>query len=117
MSDCKGRRDRRPGFKRESPLVFYPRYAYDFARMVLGYFRVWCWFRWQLRKIRRDPKRAEYRDASLTPPEADGADDMKLLTETTGGAESVAREKKHHDIIANAKKRATREKHKEATPA
>ncbi len=100
------RKDRRPSFKRENPLVFYPRYAFDFVRLVAGYTKVWVWFRWELEKLRRDPEANNYRDEALTPVIAEETKTSRLLTETTGGAESVAREKKKFDIIANAKKRA-----------
>ena len=100
------RKDRRPTFKRENPLVFYPRYAFDLLYFFTSYARVWTWFRFQLHKIWRDPKRAEYRDLSMMPPERADEAVQKLLTETTGGAESVALEKRKVDIIARAKQRA-----------
>ncbi|MEM7424980.1 MAG: radical SAM protein [Pseudomonadota bacterium] len=102
------RKDRRPTFKREHPLVFYPRYAYDLVRMVGGYMKVWGWFRWELQKLRRNPEAKNYRDAAIAPVVADEIETSRLLTETTGGAESVAREKKKFDIIANAKRRAAK---------
>lgn len=100
------RKDRRPTFKAENPLIFYPKYAFDLTAFCISYFRVWGWFRYQLYKIWRDPERANYTDLSMMAPEQVEETAQQLLTETTGGKESVAMEKRKMDIIFRAKERA-----------
>jgi len=87
----KYRRDRRPGLPRENPFVFYPRYwGHVLAiQLRIGY--------WALRmnrirrRIKADPKRRDYMDLSLTPPESEDFDALALFGETRGGQQAVAK--------------------------
>ena len=63
----KYRRDRRPTLHRESPFVFYPRFA---AEIVSKHFRLagMAWELYRLRReLKRDPNARSYTDAALTP--------------------------------------------------
>ncbi len=102
----RSRKDRRHGLPRENPLAFYVKYAFALAYFVVGYASVWSWFRFQLWKIARDPNRAEYCDMAMTPPQDDSDECLQLFTETTGGNESVAAERRKTEIIARAKRSA-----------
>ncbi len=104
------RKDRRHGLPRENPIAFYAKYGFDLVYFFAGYLGLWSWFRFQLWKIARDPKRAEYRDAALAPPELDNDESLQLFTETTGGRESVAAERRKSEIVSRAQRRAKQAK-------
>ncbi len=67
----KFRRDRRPGLPIENPLVFYVRYGLDIIRkhiqMAFWLIRMGRFSR----RVKADPNRRAYRDASLQPADAD----------------------------------------------
>jgi len=72
----KYRRDRRPTLPRESPLIFYPRFAAEFLHKHFKLVQlVWRFHRFQ-RQLQRDPSARGYTDVALT---ADQADDPELL--------------------------------------
>ena len=95
------RRDRRPGFPRESVVLFYSRYLWEIARN-----HFWMAY-WLLRmgivrhRIRRDKRVRDYVDLALTPPEADEFDDLALFKETRGGKDAAAR-KRSFDAMRDA---------------
>jgi radical SAM superfamily enzyme YgiQ (UPF0313 family) len=68
----KRRRQRRPGFGRENPFVFYPRRLKE----ILGTYVPGLWYLWKLEmlrlKIRRDPEAKAYTDIALSPSAQDG---------------------------------------------
>ena len=76
----KYRHDRRPGLPVESPWVFYPRYAGEIGSKTIQLLALaWRIGRIYLR-VRRDPRRHEYRDLALTPvEEADLQDSQETL--------------------------------------
>jgi hypothetical protein len=61
------RTTRRPTFRRESPLVFYPRLLWQTARTWFAAGRYYLEIRRVCNQVRRDPAAAEYTDLSLTP--------------------------------------------------
>ncbi len=63
----KYRRDRRPGFKIENPLVFYPKYLFEFIAKHWAMLRVLWRFNRMQKTIMSNPKNKEYTDLSLTP--------------------------------------------------
>ncbi len=75
----KVRLDRRPGMRKENPLTFYPRYAYDLAaKHVLVARMVWRMGRLR-RVLKADPHARAYRDAALTPAVASDLDDLEMF--------------------------------------
>src|ERR1043165_117934 len=87
----KYRRDRRHGMPFESPLVFYPRYAWAtlarYARVAVDLIR--------LERIRRrvlkDPKRYAYTDAALAAVTAEEADTLELFSHNAAARDEVKR--------------------------
>ncbi len=87
----KYRRDRRPGFARESMLAFYPRFAFETLRahFWMGY--------WLLRmaaarrRINRDPQRKAYFDLALQHDAGDEMDELSLFNATRGGAQAAVK--------------------------
>jgi radical SAM superfamily enzyme YgiQ (UPF0313 family) len=84
----KYRRDRRPGFKIENALVFYPKYVADLVwkhvrlagKLVsLGKFR---------RGLKKDPNAASYTDLALTPVMDEEFDSLELFS-TSASAKSA----------------------------
>jgi len=67
----KVRRQRRSELPRESPLVFYPRRAWEFASSLVAWLRVLRRYRRILRRIQADPATASYVDDALRPPRGD----------------------------------------------
>ncbi|MDB5694156.1 MAG: Radical [Alphaproteobacteria bacterium] len=95
----KRRRSRRPGFRREPALFFYPRYVGETAVKA---FRYWRGFRKQAATIKRvlsDPGRYDYTDLSLQPPTAEEFGTLGLFQETTGGIAAVAKKLKQDSML------------------
>ena len=76
----RSRRDRRPTMPVESPLVFYPRFAWELvskharlAREIVRFYR----FR---RQLKRDPESRHYTDQALTPVRDDESESLELFT-------------------------------------
>jgi hypothetical protein len=82
--------ERRPGLKRESPWLFWPRFAggvvYKHAILAATIVKLVWW----KRMIERDPAALSYMDQALTPVADDDDDTLDLMTKTTGGVASVA---------------------------
>ena len=70
----RNRLQRRSGLPIESPLAFYPRHWWKTARGLSAYLSTTLKLRSMLRRIEADPNRFEYRDASLTLVDENGAD-------------------------------------------
>jgi len=85
----KYRTDRRPGLPLESPLVFYPRYAWEIvskhARLLalaLRYERV-------RRRVEADPAASAYRDQALTPVSDDETGTLEIFNATDSAKAAV----------------------------
>ena len=82
----KRRRQRRPGFGRENPLVFYPRRVKE----ILGTYVPGLWYLLKLEmlrlKIRRDPKAKAYTDIALSPSAQDSGRSFELYQQRQGSA-------------------------------
>jgi Radical SAM superfamily len=94
----KFRRDRRHGMKRESPLVFYPRYGFETLVKLWGYWRVWRQFKAMLTEVLAAPDRWTYTDLAITPPQQDEFEALSLYHETTGGEAALARKRRDDSI-------------------
>ena len=100
----KYRKDRRPGMPIESPLVFYPRYAYEVlykhARFLALYWR-FARIRWRLK---RDPNARDYSDIALSPVTDSELDELELfgLNEAAKVAVRKARPRRRQPVAAVA---------------
>jgi hypothetical protein len=87
------RTDRRPGLPRESPLLFYPRFA---AETVIKHIRV-AGMIWRLGRIRRalkrDPKARDYTDVALTPVQDNDLDTLQMFNGTESARRAVSKVK------------------------
>jgi hypothetical protein len=98
----KFRRDRRFGMKRESPLVFYPRYVIETMTKAVGYWRVYRQFKAMRAEVMAAPDRWTYSDLAITPPNAAEFEDLALYHQTTGGEAALARKRRDDAIRAIA---------------
>jgi len=77
---CKYRKDRRPAFPIESPLVFYPRF---FAEVMRKHYKMaqlaWRFIRFK-RRLERDPLALKYADVALTPDSTRSDEMLEVLT-------------------------------------
>jgi len=90
----KARKDRRPGFPRESVLAFYPRYL---AGLVAKYVEI-ARLVWRLHRVRvaikRDPKARDYMDTALTPASEGELDVLELYQATDAARAATAKAKR-----------------------
>jgi Radical SAM superfamily len=96
----KFRRDRRYGLKRESPLVFYPRYAWETFNKARNYWRVYRQFKRILNEALNAPDRWTYSEVAIAPPAHDEFDELALYHETAGGEAALARKHREDAIRA-----------------
>ena len=85
----KYRRDRRPGLKRENPLIFYPRYGFEIVYKHLYLFALivrYGAFR-QFLKMSKSAK--DYTDLSLTPVEDDEYNELEMFAVTDSAKAAV----------------------------
>jgi Radical SAM superfamily len=94
----KYRRDRRPSFRRESPLVFYPRYWIGTAVKLSKYAMVYWRARKTYKEVMAAPDRWTYTDVAITPPKSDEFEALDLYHATSGGEAALAR-KRREDAI------------------
>lgn len=76
----KYRRDRRPGRPLESPLAFYPRYAWDILVKHVRFARMYWEHRGILRRVLRDA--SPHQDVAMTPVQDSEFEAMQMYTET-----------------------------------
>ena len=96
----KVRTDRRPGFARETPLLFYPRFAWDtsakhvrLAGTILRIARV-------RRALKRDPAARHYMDAALTPVRDDDMDTLEMFSQTEAARTATVKAKRDAARVA-----------------
>ena len=78
----KSRRDRRPDLALESPLVFYPRYAWETVRKQGRYLRLLVRLRRAARRLQEDEEAVGYRDTATTPVREGEVLDLVMLDST-----------------------------------
>jgi radical SAM superfamily enzyme YgiQ (UPF0313 family) len=82
--------ERRPGWPRENPWLFWPRFTWEtFAKHVILAGAIGRLLIWQT-VITYGPGARSYMDPALTPVSDDGDDTLDLLTKTTGARAAVA---------------------------
>ena len=87
----KFRRDRRHGMKRESRLVFYPRYGAEIAMKAWRYLKLYRSSMRDLKQVLQAPDRWTYTDLAIAPPLGDELETLDLYHVTSGGEAAVAR--------------------------
>ena len=85
------RRDRRPGLPLESPLVFYPRYAWELLSKQLRRHRLGRQYEAIRRRVEADPARASYRDLALTPVTEAELGELEIFSATDSAKQAVAK--------------------------
>ena len=92
------RRQRRPGFKIESPFVFYPKFFWRELKVnttiIINFVRLWR----MMRKAWTDPARYDYMDDAITSVDNLDADELISKVRTTEYAEK--RRKRNSDKTA-----------------
>ncbi len=101
----KFRTDRRPGMKRENPLVFYPRYWAESAAKQLRWVGLWTDRRVLYNRIKHNPRKLEYMDLSLTPAAAKGDEDKLAMFATAEAKAYVVQERRLAGIREGAASR------------
>ena len=99
----KRRRARRPVFRREPALTFYPRHAIGSAVKIFRYMREYRKEKALIERILADPERWNYTDVSLQPPSPEEFETLGLFQETGGGAEAVAKQVRQEQLIGAVK--------------
>jgi len=90
----KSRRDRRSGLKRESPLVFYPRYLGETCMKAWQYWRVYREAKATLKEVLAAPDRWTYSDLAIAPTNDAESDSLDLFHATSGGAAALERKRR-----------------------
>jgi len=90
----KYRRDRRPTLPRESPLVFYPRYAWETISKQARLYLMARRFAKIRRRVESDPAAKEYRDIALTPVTEAETETLELYSATESAVKATEKAKK-----------------------
>jgi hypothetical protein len=98
----KSRLDRRHGLRRESLLVFYPRYLGEIGVKAWRYWSVYRRAKTILNDVLKAPDRWSYTDLSITPPREDEFDSLDLYHATRGGEAALARKRREDALRAKA---------------
>lgn len=87
----KYRQDRRPGWKREHPLVFYPRYAFEMLDKYTRFF----WMTWQywriLKRIEKAPTISPEQDIALQAVADSELEQLEMYTHSKAAQATVAK--------------------------
>ena len=89
----KFRRDRRPGRPLESPLVFYPRYAFEQVRKLGGYLRLFFRNQRLYRRVMRDRSVLEGPDIATIPVSTAELETLEIF-QTSAKARGLAQKAK-----------------------
>ena len=88
----KYRRDRRPGMRRENPLVFYPRYAWQVASTQLRLVAMYLQHVRILKRALRDT--GEHEDIAMAPVQENDFDALELFTSTQAAKSVVEKQRR-----------------------
>lgn len=92
--------------KRESPLIFYPRYWFETARKLHHLRKALENFKALEREIATAPDRYEFSDLATTAPNDTEFETLSLYHATRGGEEALARKRRGDAIRARTDERA-----------
>ncbi|NKB19276.1 MAG: radical SAM protein [Alphaproteobacteria bacterium] len=85
----KYRRDRRPGLKRENPLIFYPRYGFEIVYKHLYLFALVIRYGAFRQLLKWDKSAKDYTDLSLTPVDDDEYNELEMFAVTDSAKAAV----------------------------
>ncbi len=94
----KFRRDRRPGMRRENPLIFYPRYVGETAVKAWRYLSIYRQCKSILDDVEAAPDRWTYTDLAIAPPKDDEFEALDLYKQTAGSGAALARKRRSDEI-------------------
>jgi tRNA A37 methylthiotransferase MiaB len=95
----KRRASRRPGYRRETPILFELKYALETVGKAWRYWRRYRRAAAIVRKVERDPNRYDYSDLAIQPVSAGEIETLDLFHETAGGEAFLARKAKQDAIL------------------
>jgi radical SAM superfamily enzyme YgiQ (UPF0313 family) len=96
----KYRRDRRPGMRRENPVVFYARYGAEIVSKLARYGALYWRYRRILEQVRRTP--ATGVDVAMQPVQDGDLDALELFTATEGARAAADKQRKRKAALAAA---------------
>ena len=85
----KVRRDRRPGFPKENPFLFYPKLAWESVTKYSGAYAMHRRYRRILAQVMADRDPDSYTDTAMTPVEQGEEDTLELFTATVAAQDFV----------------------------
>jgi hypothetical protein len=85
----KYRKDRRPSLRLESPLVFYPRYAWEVLSKSVRFMALARQYRRIRKRVESDSASVQYRDLALTPVTADEVGTLEIFSATESARQAV----------------------------
>ncbi len=102
----KYRRDRRPGFEIENPLVFYPKYAAELVKKTVALANMYRRFLPMRRKLEADPAAVNYTDKALTPASDQDFEAMDMLNVSEAARAAAAKARRRaaaagHDTVTS----------------
>jgi hypothetical protein len=84
--------------KRENPLVFYPRYAWETVKKLWAYLQLYRQLKAMLNEALTAPDRWTYTDMAIAPPQQDELERLSLYHDTAGGEAALARKRREDSI-------------------
>jgi Radical SAM superfamily len=102
----KYRRDRRPGMKIESPMIFYPKYVVETAVKWIKIARATLHAEWILWQVRRSLRTSTYNDIAITPQIDEDLDTLALFRDTTGGMKAVDHKHRTEKLLDKVRAKA-----------
>ena len=85
----KYRKDRRPGLRLESPLAFYPRYAWEVLSKSARFIALARQYHKIRKRVEADSAGVHYRDLALTPVTADEVGRLEIFSATESARQAV----------------------------
>jgi radical SAM superfamily enzyme YgiQ (UPF0313 family) len=96
----KYRRDRRPGMRRENPVVFYGRYAAEIVSKLAQYGTLYWRYRRILERVRRTPPTEV--DVAMQPVRDGDLDALELFTATESARAAADKQRRRKAALAGA---------------
>ena len=85
------RSERRPGFKIENPLLFYPKRLWQ----ILSTYLPWAFYAWRMHRVRKEIERDEamksYTDFAMSPVEEDEFEELEMFDLNDAARAQVAK--------------------------
>ncbi|HUP93701.1 MAG TPA: radical SAM protein [Burkholderiales bacterium] len=88
----KYRRDRRPSMKRENPLVFYPKYAWEIIAKHAKLLRMYAHYSRMLKRVLADD--TPHRDIAMEPVREEEFEALEMYTHTQAARDQTGRARK-----------------------